>query len=126
MRRSRSRGMVGVASVLMWLVFANAVLAQSNQAWRAMSRLPLKQGKAVVQVRMRSPAPERLELDYALPPVAVADAEQDSNTPAAWRPKMKGLKRIQAGNAPVVGHAGWPVLPVIPAAIVLPDGPTVD
>ena len=61
-----------------------------------------------------------LEFTYSLPTVVPTSAGQDPLQPGQW------LELAVAGNAPMIGEEGQPILPVIPATIALPAGYTVD
>jgi len=105
--------------VLFLCLFIIVPLA-SAEGWRAARSL---EGKAEtggrVMVRTVAMTPENMVLDYALPVLkAVPAANDEDHASGAVRPVM--------GNAPHRSTPGLPVLPVVPASLVLPAGYDLD
>lgn len=91
---------------------------QVQKGWRSIGALHDARGGEQVQVRVDRAEKQALELTYAMPGLTSAKAGRRING--------QEQEQLLLGNAPRTGQPGQPVLPVVPARILIPEGYTVD
>ena len=100
------------------LSFLASSQAAPQNGWRMAAALRDTPGRETVNVRVDRAETQALELTYAIPEL---QSEKTGD-------KINGQEqeRLLLGNAPRTGHCGEPVLPTVPAQILLPAGFTAE
>ena len=117
MTNNRIWPVAGVFFALL-MVSVPTVRAQAQNGWRTVGSLRDAGGSDTVRVRVDRAERQVLELTYSMPGLKSAKTGR--------RASGREQERVLLGNAPRTGRAGEPLLPVVPANILLPKGYTVD
>jgi hypothetical protein len=94
----------------------NRVFCETNElGWRASRALPAApQGVSAIVVKEIESSNSAVELIYRVPPIGLKANVKDRT------------QRLVLGNAPHKGGIGKPILPTIPAKMIIPAGHEVD
>lgn len=110
--------MIALFIIILLTAFTFAQTDLSEKNWKTARSLPFKTGKDLVKVKVQKTSANAIALQYIVPEGEVYKLRK--------RFGRKQTVEFALGNAPLTGKVGEPMLPVIPAKVVIPEGREID
>ena len=119
--------LAGAAFALCAAILVTAAAGSNGGDWKAARGLPgAASWEQAVKVRAAVEVGDRIELEYAMPALTVREITDPVKRDLLCVGADEAVVSVSMGNAFVIGDVGNPMLPLVPAKILLPAGYEVD